>query len=371
MMQMPRTVFVGSRQSVFVARTQTALLERGLEVSIIDPSVGYSSRVSTMFSKLRRMFNRYRQTRRMILMEHPESTVVIHYLSIDCFWLIPLLSKRFERVVGLAYGSDVLRRQKRYDFLLQFGLKKLNGITATNDNVLDALLEDFPFLNGRSPQIIRFGLPVFEELQNIDHISRADAKLRLGFDPEKKVVCLGYSASPGQRQIELMDFFSGRLEQHRDCIFVVPVQYGSQGTIADVVERCAAINEQSADHQFVALTEFFASEKSALLRRATDVLVNHSITDAFSGTVQEVVYAGSLVLAGAHLPYRKMPGYGTSIQTYENLEAVSARLHADALEEWRSFAKPHMLESRAALHELSSWDGVFDDWLQLVDGRKN
>lgn len=371
MTHIPRTVFVGSRQSVFVTRTQTALMERGLEVSIIDPSVGPSSGASTLFSKLRRMFDRYRQTRRMIQREHPESTVVIHFLSIDCFWLVPLLSKRFERVVGLAYGSDVLRRQKRYDFLLQFGLKKLNIIAATNENVLNALLEDFPILNGKSQQIIRFGLPVFDELQRLDNISREEAKQRLGFDPKKNVICLGYSASPGQRQIELIDFFSARLDQHRDCIFVLPVQYGPQDTIADVVGRCAEINEQLADHPFVALTEFFPPEKSALLRRATDVLVNHSMTDAFSGTVQEVIYAGSLVLAGAHLPYRKMPGFGSSIKTFENLEVVSARLHADALGEWRSFALPNMAKSRASLHALCSWDGVFGDWQQLVDGRRS
>lgn len=360
-------VFVGSADSVFVTRTGDALRERGIPVVIIDPYVTKERAGGNSFiSKLQRMFERYRTMRQEIRLQPTNRTVVVHFLSIDCFWLIPLLAGHFDRVVGLAYGSDVLRRTKSRDFLLSFGLKRLNVVAATNDNVLKSLLEDFPFLSSRSPQIIRFGLTVFDELLKIKQIPSAQAKSTLGFDPSRKLVSLGYSASPGQRQIELIDLFASRNDKHRDCVFVVPVQYGAQSVVDAVSERCAVINAKIGEEQFRPLTEFHAPERSALMRRATDVLINHSVSDAFSGTVQEVVYAGNLVLAGDHLPYHNMPGFGSAIQPFKTLEEASNKLAPDAFAAWQREVAPAVKANRARLDATSSWDAVFPDWRRLI-----
>lgn len=362
-------VFIGTSSSVFVSRTRDVLCERGIPVVIVDPYVAKApAGENRLFAKLWRMFQRYNTVKKEIRSHPANRTAVVHYLSIDCFWLIPLLAGHFDRVIGLAYGSDVLRRLKSRDFLLRFGLKRIDAVAATNNNVIKALVADFPFLASRPQSVIRFGLPVFDELLKIGHVSSAEVKLSLGFDPDRILVSLGYSASLGQRQIELIDFFAACRDRHKDCVFVVPVQYGEQSIIDAVNQRCATFNREIGEDQFIPLTDFHDPERSALMRRATDVLINHSVSDAFSGTVQEVIYAGNLVLAGDHLPYRNMPGFGSAIRTFTTLEEAASSLTPRALVAWQQEGATAASENRARLHATSSWDAVFPDWRRLIAG---
>ncbi|MCK0097482.1 hypothetical protein MWU60_18035 [Yoonia sp. F2084L] len=361
-------VFIGTEASVFVTRTRDTLIERGIRISVIDPHrVNNQIRGNSIIHKLWRMFERYRNVRKLIRASPKDQTAVIHYLSLDTFWLIPMLSRHFYRVVGLAYGSDVLRRKKSFDFLLRVGFRRIDVIAATNDNVLNALLSDFPFLTKCSPKIIRFGLSVFDEILKIDEITPSKAKSMLGFDREKDLVCLGYSASPGQRQMDLLEFFETHLDQFENLTFVVPIQYGSNSISSAIKKKCELINLKTGRAQFFALEEFHGPEKSALMRRATDVLINHSVSDAFSGTVQEVVYAGNLVLSGDHLPYNKMPGFGSAIRPFRSLADMASNLRSDALMVWRIKAAGSSIETREHLHAISSWDAVFPDWQRLVE----
>lgn len=362
------TVFVGAEESVFVTRTQNKLIQQGIPVVVVDPSKFDDPRTSnTLAHKLWRKFKRYRRVRRYVRSLPKDQTAIVHFLSQDCFWLIPVLASHFDRVVGLAYGSDVLRRNKSHDFLLRFGLKRLDVVAATNDNVLDELIAGFPFLASRSPQIIRFGLPGFDELLKIEHVSPAQAKTALGYDDDNILISLGYSASPGQRQIELINFFASRCDAFGNYVFVVPVQYGSMEVVSAVVARCAEINSEIGRNLFIPLTEFHDIKKLALMRRATDVLIKHTVSDAFSGTVQEVLYAGNLVLAADHLPYRKMPGFGSAIRTYGTLDDAAALIAPDALEVWRNEVMATASETRAQLHEISSWDAALPNWRRLID----
>lgn len=368
MTKLIRAVFFGAEESVFVKRTQTTLIENGIPVTVVDPSKFNGTRTgNTLAHKLWRKLKQFHRVRQHIRSLPKDQTAVIHSLSRDCFWLIPVLANHFDRVVGLAYGSDILRRNKSHDFLLRFGLKRLDVVAATNDNVLDELLASFPFLASRSPQVIRFGLPSFDELLKIEHVSPAQAKTALGYDADSILICLGYSASQGQRQIELITFFASRVADFSNYVFVVPVQYGSEEVVSAVVTKCAEINARIGRNLFIPLTEFHDIKKLALMRRATDVLINHSVSDAFSGTVQEVLYAGNLVLAADHLPYEKMPGYGSAIRAYATLDNAAASLAPDALAVWRHEVTATSSKTRAQLHETSSWDAALPNWRRLID----
>lgn len=360
-------VFIGSKESVFVSRTSDELSRRGHSIAVIDPNESSSHFPgSGMISKILRMHDRYRFLVREIKNLPERSVVVIHFLSLDCFWLVPILKLRFSKVIGLAFGSDVLRRNRRHDPLLAFGLRRLSVVAATNTNVLDALLCDFPFLSNRSPQVIRFGLPTFDAIDKLDDIPRSEAKTALGYNSKGFLVSLGYSASPGQRQVDLIDFFELRANNFPHLNFVIPVQYGSEEIVSKIIDRCGDANKELGEMRFFPLTDFHDPERAALMRRATDVLINHSVSDAFSGTVQEVVYAGNLVLSGSHLPYGNMPGFGSAIKPYDTLEEAASFLQEDRIEKWRSEASQIFQDNHAELGAVSSWDAVYPQWVKLL-----
>lgn len=360
-----QAVFLGDSNSVFVARTRNALRERGIKVDLVD-----TSGLDRNFSKYRviRAMQRRQEIKSAISKLDPDSTAFMHALSANAVWMLPMLSRHFKRVVALAYGSDILRRKKTRDWLLAYGLRHADVFAATNDNVLDAAVKDFSFLGEKTTRVLRFGLPVFDALDELKNCSPKEARNRLGFPIEATLVALGYAASPGQRQLDLIEQMTRLAPSLPHCHFVVPIQYGSLDVINSVQSSVHQANVTLGSKHFTALTKFHEPDTAAVMRRATSVLINHSISDAFSGTVQEVIYAGNLVLAQADLPYQAMPGFGTAIRSYENLDALQAALSPTALAAHRSAATDSYLETREALRRVASWDGVFEDWCDIIDG---
>jgi hypothetical protein len=362
-------VFVGTRDSVFVTRTRDFLTQNGVDVGVVDPyQARPGSRSPGIFAQATRVLARIKRVACEMRLRSPSETAVVHSLSVDVFWLIPLLKRRFRRVILICYGSDVLRRDNRFDWLLGIGLRRLDGIAATNHNVLDRLKEDFPYVVSLDHRIVRFGLPVFDALDSLEATSSKEAKRCLGFQDEETIVCLGYSAYEGQRQLELISFFAQRARACSNVQFIVPVQYGETQVVSSVKLACAQANKEIGRAQFRPLIEFHDVFQSALMRKSTDILVNHSVSDAFSGTVQEVVYSGNLVLAVSTLPYRTMPGFGSAIRTYDTLDDVAGQLAPDNVRCWRQLSYAAAASNRAELRKISSWEAVISDWEEFIVG---
>jgi hypothetical protein len=367
----PRAVIIGPMASVFVERTRDALDYYGIDVKSIDIGVGDGAnrgKISAVFQRFRLIIKVIRE---MCGFES-DRTALVMSLPIDIVWLVPVLKIKFARVVGIAFGSDMLRRNRKRDRWISIGLSRLDVISATNYNVMDAMLLDFPYLREKERKVTRFGLPVFDCIDQLlmENVSPDECRTRLGYSPNRMLLVLGYAASDGQRQIELIDFFSSKLKDLPDFDFVVPLQYGSRDTARSVHEACKLANQRIGAERFYVLTSFHDRHMSAVMRIATTVLINHSVSDAFSGSVQEVVYAGNLVLAADHLPYATMPGFGTAIRTYANLEQAMSLISPQALADWTRVANEAREENRAGLSATSSWRGVLSDWLALISDGK-
>lgn len=363
-------IFVGSKESVFVVRTAHALEQRGIPIRILDPRERLPQRMFDWAGPLGAAVFRLLDTRHRLRSLDRGHLVIIHGLGTDVAWLVPLLKSRFARVVGVAYGSDILRRRRWRDWALGPALEALDHIAATNDNVISAIRESFPRLPTSKLSVIRFGLPVIDELRDVILPARdkRDVKVALGLDPDRITVALGYSATAGQRQVELIEGLSRRCDSLPGIQFIAPIQYGAMAVKCAVLEACKNANERCGRARFVPLTDFYDVHQSALLRLATDALINHSISDAFSGTVLETIYAGNLVLAARHLPYQAMPGAGTSIWFYHNVADLAEMLSERSLGAMARKAATGISLTRADLEEVCSWEGVIPAWISLIDG---
>lgn len=358
-------VFVGNAQSVFVSRTQKKLSESGFNVEIIDTSKPLPGKGSTSNSALGRLIRRARDVVASLECISTKETAVIHSLTPHLVWLAPLLSIHFERVILICYGSDVLQRKKTRDPGVRFGLRFIDGIAATNDNVLSILLRDFRLLRKKEHRILRFGLPVLDAIDEANK-SQEEAKRTFELDPQKTCVSLGYASTRGQRQRDLITYFSERAHLFPHIQFIVPSQYGEEDEMRAIRElfEVKALNKTAGN--FTLIEEFYCEKKTALMRLATDLLVNHSISDSFSGTVQEVIYSGNLVMACDHLPYSTMPGYGSSIKVYNKLDDLAIGLGEKELEQWKLESTITRLKNSKDISDLSSWRSVLKDWDEFI-----
>lgn len=358
-------LLVGSKESVFVTRTAEALRTYGYGVRVADTPVASISCITASLGSIIRFMM-------ALLGGEPRETAIVCSLPVHIFWVVPLLRIKHQRVVGIAFGSDILRRKKKQDVLLELGLSRLDMVVATNENVLQAMLDDFPAMTKKEHGVVRFGLPVFEGIDSLlcRKVDAVSARISLGFSPEKKLISVGYCASQGQRQVDLVNFFDSEMQSFREYEFVVPIQYGSSDVKNEVLTLCKSLNEKYGKERFHVLVDFHEIEKAAMMRCATSILINHSLSDSFSGTVQEVVYAGGLVLAADHLPYKKMPGYGSAIRMYKDLESVAAVFRSGEISEWMDTARKNVDHNRVRLRSVSSWEAVLPKWEKMLSGGK-
>ena len=54
---------------------------------------------------------------------------------------------------------------------------------------------------------------------------------------------------------------------------------------------------------YIILSDFLTKKEVAKLRLITDIAINISISDAYSASVQEQIYAENIVITGNWLPY--------------------------------------------------------------------
>lgn len=358
-------IFVGSTKSVFVSRSAEALSEAGISVTILDPYAQVAAHRPGLIRKIARSLRHSVCLARGLLSLPRHDAIIIHSLGRGLIVQAILSRLRAPRVIGIAYGSDVLRRDRRFDWLLNFGLKRLTQVVATNKNVVD---EIGSFSKASTPTIVRFGLPVLDAIRHLEAhpLDRSSLRKSIGIYSEKTVVSIGYSATLGQRQIELVRLFRDKESDLSHILFIVPVQYGDSSVRTSIVEECSRYNLEIGRELFLPITEFFDVEKSAKLRISTDILINNSVSDSFSGTVQEVLYSGNCVLASEGLPYITMPGNGVGIRTYKDIDEIVRQLSFYSIQEWKCQASARKGEIKAGIWEASAWSEVIDDWRRLI-----
>lgn len=353
--------FIGSEKSVFVSRTKDYLEENGYLIQMFEPinPLIFTNRRG-LFFRIIRLVVRFLLYAKKILFQSSGKTVVIHALTPNIVFLSFLLKAKYRKVIVIAYGSDVLRRNKQFDKYLRSSLKFVDVVAATNTNVIKELTNSFENLEGKTA-LIRFGLPVFDAIDRLDRsgLDKRAAKTSLGLNPDEIVVCIGYCASRGQRQLEVIQYIEEHYQLFSGLQLLVPIQYGKKDLISEVESRCDEIPFLKP------ISTFYDTEKTAILRLATDILINHSISDSFSGTVQEVLYSGGRVLYQQTLPYANMPGYKTQLTPYSSLDEMTEMLSFSLVEKPTNNSS-HLQNLKAELSNISGWKAVLPAWKDLL-----
>lgn len=117
---------------------------------------------------------------------------------------------------------------------------------------------------------------------------------------EKILVSCGYNSRRGQQHNIMIEAIDSLPDDYKKRIFLIfPMTYSSDDSVID--EVVARLNE--LDVQSVCITDRLDDESLAKLRVSTDIVLNTQITDAFSSSLMEYFYAGSVMLLGDWLPY--------------------------------------------------------------------
>jgi glycosyltransferase involved in cell wall biosynthesis len=283
----------------------------------------------------------------------------IHFFSASYDKIIPRLSDQNKKIKITLWGSDFYGAEKERIEKQRtlFGL--VGCIQVATPQMCIDLLDKFPEYNSKI-KFAHFGIQQFEYINKFSvpeelHKYRYDFRI-----PEKKVtIACGYNGSWSQQHSSIIDSISGLLPEFKESVFLIlHMSYGStlkyRNEIADLLEKTGV--------SYKLIDKSLTEEEVAKLRLITDIAINISISDAYSASIQEHIFAGSIVIAGNWLPYNFMKDEGIYfIET--DLNDLTEEI-SDCIKNLENH-KCRTVGNNEKIYNLSSWDKSIKAWCEI------
>ena len=250
---------------------------------------------------------------------------------------------RFEKYYAIADGITVATKKMYKDFLTVYGEGYRDRLTVN-----------------------KFAIGLFDR---IDVVRREESREEIcrsfGIKhPEKRTVLVGHNGRPAQRHIEITKALSALPKKYvEEITLVYTMTYGVAGE-SYLEEMIAESKKIGCD--VVVLREFMDENTTARLRSICDILLHAQLTDAFSASIQESLYSGSIVVNGSWLPYEELPDYRKCMVLYDDVSELPVKLAEilDHLEEYRE----KFAANQSILRSLSSREVTTKQWRETLKG---
>lgn len=208
--------------------------------------------------------------------------------------------------------------------------------------------------------LAHFGITKFQDIEEVRFNETHNfTKLHLGVPNDKLIVTCGYNASQGQQHLLILEAIEKLDKALKSKIFLLlPMTYGADLTYLGAIE--SKLNAMGV--AYLTLSEELTAADVCRVRLATDIMINIQITDAFSASIQEHLFAQNVVIVGEWLPYDKLKEYNV-IYSKTSLENLSITLE-NSITNYTSL-KQQILDNKEKMRQISSWDVVIKDWVRM------
>lgn len=289
-----------------------------------------------------------------------------HIIHINFAWLklayLLNLRKKAKYVIVSIWGSDFYRKSSRQKKTLSKLLNRSDLINCTNEKTL-LLIKSYFKLPEKKMNSIRIGLEPLERLKGLK-LTKAGCKDYLTIPADKKLITIGYNARPEQEHLKIIELIKQNREKFdnkQDLFFLFPLTYGGTKQYLNKVK--VALNGFPFEYKLI--TGFLSDNEIAIVRKATDIFVQLQPTDQLSGSMQEHMYAGSIVITGSWLPYQIFKEMGIHFRTIDNFAELVPELGQciENMELELRKTEPN----REKIYEFSGWGTLIKEWKSLYD----
>ncbi|MFC6439353.1 glycosyltransferase [Bowmanella sp. JS7-9] len=285
--------------------------------------------------------------------------VQIHYASIIHDYAMPWYRLASRRILISFWGSDLLR-EKRTDILTKM-IRQADTVSCQTPLMAKAIHSLVPTA---AVCLQRFALNTLAAIDILKNQPQQLAALQqsLGLEKNHPMITLGYSASPGQQHVAILQALIARQHEFESCHFVLPMTYGGS---AAYIEKIRQLTDQSS-LQVLILTDYMSAEQIAALRLVCRIFVHLQPTDALSGSMQEHLYAGNQVITGDWLDYQVLTDEGIELTQIPSVAELPDALLAALKQDMPSPSQ--VAAQRAAIERLSAPLPVTLAWVNFLQG---
>lgn len=293
----------------------------------------------------------------------------IHYVR--PFYLLIRKILRQKPLVLTTYGSDLWRANPITKRFNRYMYAIASAITVATQDMKDELNKIYKNRFDKKIEICRFGLDTLEEIDRIkeEGKDKKELKKELGYDPEKIIITCGYNSTKAQNHVKIIKAIDHLpLHVKEVCQFVFPLAYGDE-KYKKLVLRLLTKKE---DMQYIVIGNFLHGRKNALIKNASDIMINVLKTDALSGSMQEHIYAGNHIIAGEWLPYGMLEKMGIVWdrakgkkrlqRTRPDYKNLASKIEKAIME----LGEKDLSRNKDIIKELSSWQNNIPKWNKVL-----
>jgi glycosyltransferase involved in cell wall biosynthesis len=290
--------------------------------------------------------------------------VHIHGVSRSRGDLALRLRKFCRRMIVTVWGDELFRLGEKTLAKFEKYYVIADAVTVATQKMYQDFLKVYGQKYAERLSVNKFAIGLFEKIEKTKScMNREELCRSFGIkQPEKLAVLVGHNGRPAQRHTEITRALLELPREYAEKITLVyTMTYGvkSEQYVEEMVAEAKKIGSD-----FVVLRDFMDEETSARLRCVCDVLLHAQLTDAFSASIQESLYSGSVILNGSWLPYEELPNYRECMVLYDDLSQISTKLMdvIDRYEEYRT----KFSANRETLRAISSREVTTKQWKDVI-----
>lgn len=244
---------------------------------------------------------------------------IIHLQLIapSMLYLMPFLKYKSNKIVSTVWGSDLDLCQNISYFKSVLNYSDL--ITCETENFKKRLEI---VLNNPKKKIrtLPFSQQIVDELDSLKGIRKQQAKINLGIPPGKIVIVCGTNLRKMQHHIEIVDEINLVKEKfNKPVIVLIQMTYG----FVDLEYlNCIEKKLTSIGLDYIILSKSLTDKEVAMLRMASDILVQIQDHDQLSSAMMETLYAKNIIVTGSWLPYTVLDTEGVCYFKVDNISEL-------------------------------------------------
>lgn len=244
----------------------------------------------------------------------PENLIYLHFIpekikTICSFW-----------------GSDLMRITGASNvFYMQMALKKATAITIQTRELAEILYCKYGREFSEKIEILPFTINT-ELYESLDDLKKGISSVRIFKEKhqiplDKIIIAISHNAFQENNHLKIIDEISNiDADLKNKIVLILPLGYGVTNAYK---EKLSNKVKEVVDIEIICLWDYFNPQDTALLRYSTDIMIQMPLSDALSGAMTEVLYAGNKVIAGSWLPYGVLRRNGVEFIEVEDFKKLS------------------------------------------------
>jgi hypothetical protein len=266
------------------------------------------------------------------------------------------------RIIVSLWGSDLYRSSGLDDYARQLkACSRASVFTVGSLEMRETFLAKFGRRWFDRIRIVNYGA------DNLDLISQARAARQpflagIGLDPCRIIVVIGNAGNPKNQHMAVIDQLA-RMDQTvlERIALILPMTYNTDGAYKSEVE--SALRGLPVPARII--DQYMPALEVARMWAACDIFVHVPVSDQFSASMCEALYAGSVLITGAWLPYSRLRLSRVHHHAMERVGQLAEVLSSVV----NNFTAERQAASQTAplLYDMMAWESVMPKWAALYD----